>query len=149
MLSNSNTWDNIPAKLVRREPCHNNFLLCSFRNGLKRFSSPFRFTLNACEKYKLLFLLSVNLKIGQERGNSYQKKLKDLLMKGTQSQGSLTETIQTIDAFLNYKRVNVCEHMVKTAPHDSLYCVFQYIYSPLTEKDICDRWNVSLKLPCV
>ena len=30
-----------------------------------------------------------------------------------------------------------------------LYCVFTYIYSLLIEKDICDRQNISIKLPCV
>ena len=43
--------------------------------------------------------------------------------------------------------------MVKTAPYESfgchLYYVFTYIYSLLIEKDICDRQNVSIKLPCV
>ena len=37
------------------------------------------------------------------------------------------------DAFLNQKRVNA----------------YIYIYSLLIEKDICDHWNVSVKLPCV
>ena len=30
-----------------------------------------------------------------------------------------------------------------------LYCVFTYIYSLLLGKDICDHWNVSIKLLCV
>ena len=30
-----------------------------------------------------------------------------------------------------------------------LYCVFTYIYSLMIEKDICDCWNASFKLPCV
>ena len=30
-----------------------------------------------------------------------------------------------------------------------LYHVFTYIYSILIEKDICDRRNISVKLPCV
>ena len=56
------------------------------------------------------------------------------------------------------RRVNVCEHTVKTAPSDSfenvfiwqrLYHVFTYIYSLMIEKDIFDRQNVSVKLPCV
>ena len=37
-----------------------------------------------------------------------------------------------------------CEDMVKTTP-----CVFTYIYSLLSEKDISDCRNVSIKLPFV
>ena len=72
------------------------------------------------------------------------------------------------NVFLNQKRVNVCEHMVKKAPHESfpvsyplwwhfsntlmwcrLFHVFTYFYSLLIEKDICDRRNISIKLLCV
>ena len=45
--------------------------------------------------------------------------------------------------FLNQKRVNVCKNMVKTATHESFQSSLQI------EKDICDRQNVSVKLPCV
>ena len=48
------------------------------------------------------------------------------------------------DIFLDQKRVNVCEY---TWRH--LHYLFTYIYSLLNEKDICDRQNVSIKLPCV
>lgn len=44
------TWDSIPAKLVSREPCQSSFLLCSFLNGLNRFSSTGLFTLNICNE---------------------------------------------------------------------------------------------------
>jgi hypothetical protein len=37
------------------------------------------------------------------------------------------------DVFLNPKRINVCEHMVKMAS-----CRFTYIYSLVIEKNICD-----------
>jgi len=30
-----------------------------------------------------------------------------------------------------------------------LYCVFTYTYSLLNERDICDCWNILVKLPCV
>ena len=32
------------------------------------------------------------------------------------------------DVFLNQKRVNVCEHMVKTAPHEGYYYYYNYYY---------------------
>ena len=44
------------------------------------------------------------------------------------------------DAFLNQKRENVCEHMVKMMWHH-LYRIFTYIYSLLIEKCICDHQN--------
>ena len=40
-------------------------------------------------------------------------------------------------------------HFFKTLTWHSLDYVFTYIYSLLTEKDTCDRWNISFKLPCV
>ena len=47
------------------------------------------------------------------------------------------------DIFLNQKRVNVCEHTVRSCPHH----VFGYIL--LIEKDICDCQNISIMLPYV
>ena len=46
------------------------------------------------------------------------------------------------DVILNQKRVNV-----KT--WHCFYPMFTYIYFLLIEKDISDRWNISIKLPCV
>ena len=40
-------------------------------------------------------------------------------------------------------------HFSKTLMWHSLYHVFIYIYSLPIEKDICDRQNGSIKLPCV
>ena len=52
----------------------------------------------------------------------------------------LNENVSTItDAFENQKTVTLCEHRVETAPHLLL----------MIKKDICDRRNASLKLPCV
>jgi len=60
--------------------------------------------------------------------------------------------ISTITAvFLDQKRVNVCEHTAKIATWEwcHFYHVFTYIYFLLIEKDSCDRWKVSIKLPHV
>jgi hypothetical protein len=65
----------------------------------------------------------------------------------------LIQNILTItDAFLNQKRVNVYDHMIKMASQESflkvspggchLYRVFTYIYSLLIEKGICDCQNI-------
>jgi hypothetical protein len=61
------------------------------------------------------------------------------------------------DVILDQKRVNICEHTLKTAPHGTylqlawrhLYHIFTYIYSIVIEKDICNCQNVSVKFPCV
>jgi hypothetical protein len=44
------------------------------------------------------------------------------------------------DVFLDQKRVNVCECLVKMASD-----VFTYIYSLQIEKHICDHQNISNK----
>ena len=55
---------------------------------------------------------------------------------------------EQIEVFLNRERINVCEHTVKVASHDSYY-VFTYNYSLLIEKGLCEYQNVSFKFPCV
>ena len=68
-----------------------------------------------------------------------------------QTHGSLIETFQQSHNFLDQKRVNLCEHMVKIAPLScgAIFHVFTQIYSLLIEKDICDCLKISIKLPCV
>ena len=71
------------------------------------------------------------------------------------------------DAFLDQKKVNVCEHAVMMAPvlpsclatplvalfitltWGHHYHVSMYIYSLLIEKGICYRRNISNKFPCL
>jgi len=63
-----------------------------------------------------------NIKIGKERGNPYKRN----------------EEVSGWKA-----HINTCDMWCH------LYCVFSYIYSLLIERDICDCWNVSVKLLCV
>ena len=70
-------------------------------------------------------------------------------MKGTHKHNTqkLNWEVLTITyVFMSEKRVNICEHTVNVAPS---LCAFAYTYSLLIEKDICDCWNISVKLPCV
>jgi len=54
-------------------------------------------------------------------------------------------------------RVNVCEHMVKLVPreiftklpHGTGFTMCSHTFTLLIEKDICDSWNISIKLQCV
>ena len=58
-----------------------------------------------------------------------------------------TEMLQWLQMSFSLRgEVNLCEHMIKTAPCES---VFRYINSLPIKKDICDRQNVLVKLSCV
>ena len=92
-------------------------------------------------------------------------------MKGAHKQMEASlKYFDITDAFLNQKRVNYVntlkdnatwvadkDHQDGSQPSSTylqllwcnLYHVFPYIYSFLIEEDICDRCNVSVKLPCV
>ena len=54
--------------------------------------------------------------------------------------------IQQSQMFFSNRREQMFVNTLKIAP---CYYVFIYFYSLLIEKDICNCWNVSVKLPCV
>ena len=65
--------------------------------------------------------LSSNVKIGKERGNSYQENEEISGWKAHINTRKLNwNTSTTTDAFLDQKRVNLSEHMVKMAPCEEI-----------------------------
>ena len=72
-------------------------------------------------------------KIGKERGNSYQKNEEISSWKAHTNIWKFHWNVSTItDDFLNQKRVNVCEHTIKTR-------VFTYIYSLWLKKTLWSK----------
>jgi hypothetical protein len=65
-------------------------------------------------------VIRITQKMEKEREASYRKMKRSLEERHTQSHRNLLCYILMItDVFLNQKRVNVCEHMVKMAPRES------------------------------
>ena len=88
---------------------------------------------------------STDNSINRKRKGTHQKIKRSPDKSTHEHKHTATWNILAItDAFLDQKRVNVCEHPVKmVAQGRHLYHVFTYIYSLLIEKDICDHRNIS------
>ena len=95
-------------------------------------------------------------KISEQYITKNWKRKRNLLPENEEISGGNAHTntwklnwnVSTItDVFLDQKRVNVCEHTVKTASCGTVFTMCSY--SLLIKKDICDRQNISVKLPCV
>ena len=93
-----------------------------------------------------------NLKIGKERENTCRKNKE---ISGWKPQIKHTEaSLKHIDDHICLSRSEESKRML-THGKDGivrwrrLYHVFTYISSLMIDKDICDRRNVSIKLPCV
>ena len=62
----------------------------------------------------------INTKIGKQRGNSYRKNEEISRWKAYTNTWKFNWNILTItDVFLNQKRVNVCDHMIKMGKRES------------------------------
>jgi hypothetical protein len=81
----------------------------------------------------------VNTKYGKGKGKLL---LKIEEISGGKEHTNTWKLIQDIlmitDVFLNQKRVNVCEHMVKMVSCDAIFIVRSHIFTLVIEKDVCD-----------
>ena len=77
----------------------------------------------------------------ENKGKLILKKIRGLTYTFWQSLTSFSIRRKFVSEF--------CDYSVKMPPSDSSLQYVHVHFSLLIEKDICDYWNVSVKLPCV
>ena len=97
-------------------------------------------------------IYNLNKKIGKER-NSYREEIsRQKVHTNTRKLNwnfSIRFSLYPLHSSPHPVSHPLWWHFSKTLMWHHLYRVFTYIYSLLIKKEICDRQNLSVKLPCV